>query len=191
MAIPKRIYIGDTLLETPRLILRRANPRDLNDFYEYAKVDGVGEMAGWKHHENIEESRNILKSFIDEQCVFVIEYKKNGKMIGTVGVHANDFAPNDPKLKDLTCAEIGYVLSKDYWGKGITPEAVYAVIECCFTKFDIDFLWVGHFEGNNQSKRVIEKCGFTFVSEDEYNAPALNKTFKCYKYIIFNPVRGL
>ena len=38
----------------------------LEDFYEYASVEGVGEMAGWKHHENIAESQSIMNSFIRE-----------------------------------------------------------------------------------------------------------------------------
>ena len=34
-------------LETERLVLRAFKDSDLNDFYEYASEDGVGEMAGW------------------------------------------------------------------------------------------------------------------------------------------------
>ena len=39
---------------------------NLEDFYEYASVEDVGEMAGWKHHENIAESQSIMNSFIRE-----------------------------------------------------------------------------------------------------------------------------
>ena len=39
---------------------------NLEDFYEYASVEGVGEMAGWKYHENIAESQSIMNSFIRE-----------------------------------------------------------------------------------------------------------------------------
>lgn len=50
------IDITNTIIETKRLILRSWRESDLNDFYEYASVDGVGEMAGWKHHESIKTS---------------------------------------------------------------------------------------------------------------------------------------
>lgn len=33
--------------ETDRLIIREWKETDLEDFYEYAKVDGVGQMACW------------------------------------------------------------------------------------------------------------------------------------------------
>ena len=42
--------INGKVLETQRLILREFKENDLTDFYEYASVDGVGEMAGWSHH---------------------------------------------------------------------------------------------------------------------------------------------
>ena len=56
--------------------------------------------------------------------------------------------------------EIGYVLSKDYWGNGLMPEAVSAVINYLFNEVGLDFLICGYFLFNGQSKRVQEKCGF-------------------------------
>jgi ribosomal-protein-alanine N-acetyltransferase len=80
---------------------------------------------------------------------------------------------------------IGYVLSKDYWGKGFMPEAVHAVIQFCFTVCGLDALTIGHFSTNAQSKRVIEKCGFTFVKKSEYYAKQLQETFEDMKYILY------
>lgn len=54
-------------LETDRLMLRPWREEDLEDFYRYASVPGVGEMAGWAAHENREQSAAILKLFIDEK----------------------------------------------------------------------------------------------------------------------------
>ena len=51
-------------LETERLILRNFKESDLDDLYEYAKVPGVGENAGWPHHEDIESTKKILNDFI-------------------------------------------------------------------------------------------------------------------------------
>ena len=42
-------------IETPRLVLRPWRDSDLEDFYEYASVEGVGEKAGWNHHQSLEE----------------------------------------------------------------------------------------------------------------------------------------
>ena len=40
-------YLNGLTIETERLILRPWKQTDLDDFFEYASVDGVGEMAGW------------------------------------------------------------------------------------------------------------------------------------------------
>ena len=45
-----KIAITDKRIETKRFILRPWVESDLNGFYEYACVEGVGEMADWKHH---------------------------------------------------------------------------------------------------------------------------------------------
>ena len=61
--------ITSQTLETERLILRAWRADDLEDFYAYASEPGVGERAGWKHHESREESRRILESFIRAQAL--------------------------------------------------------------------------------------------------------------------------
>ena len=54
------IDVTDLTLKTERLTLRPFRESDLQDLYNYARVDGVGQMAGWLPHKNLEESRTIL-----------------------------------------------------------------------------------------------------------------------------------
>lgn len=152
-----RIDLSNIVLKTERLILRPFSVDDLDDFYEYAKVEGVGEMAGWLHHKNKEETSFILKRFIENKKTFALVY--NNKVIGSLGIEEYNEGEL-PEFKDKTGRELGYVLSKDYWGQGLMPEAVKAVIRYCFEDLKIDFLVCGHFVENEQSKRVQEKCGF-------------------------------
>ncbi len=81
---------------------------------------------------------------------------------------------------------MGYVLSKAYWGKGLMPEAVLAVIEFCLNICKLDGLTIGHFSYNSQSKRVIEKCGFKFVKQSEYYAKQMDLTVDEMKYVLLN-----
>ncbi len=179
------IDVTNITIETDRLLLRPWKEADLNDFYEYASVDGVGEMAGWKHHDSIEISKKILKSFISQKNVFAIVYKENNKAIGSIGIHKS-WANDDEAFKNLKAKEIGYVLAKEYWGKGLMPETVNAVINLCFDKFKLDALTICHFNTNRQSKRVIEKCGFKFVKHSKYYAEQLQLTFADMQYILIN-----
>ena len=122
-----QIDITDTVLETPRLILRPWRESDLEDFFAYASVEGVGEMAGWKHHESIEVSRAILGDFMSHKNVFALAHRESGRVIGSLGLHPS-WANEDEAYRHLKVKEIGYVLSRDYWGQGLMPEAVKAVI---------------------------------------------------------------
>ena len=147
-------------LESDRLILREWEKEDANDLFNYASVPGVGEMAGWPHHKNIEESRYRVNKFIEEKHVFAIVLKDNNKVIGSVGVETYGLEDNLSEFFNYQGREIGYALSKDCWGQGIMPEAVNLVINYLFNVLDYDFLLCGHFDFNEQSKRVQEKCGF-------------------------------
>ena len=79
------VDVTNIRIETDRLILRAWRETDLADFYEYASVEGVGEMAGWNHHQSMEESRRILDFFISGKKTFALELKENGKVIGSLG----------------------------------------------------------------------------------------------------------
>ena len=161
----KPIDITGVVLTTDRLTLRPWRESDLNDFYEYASVDGVGQMAGWNPHRNLEESERILDSFIKHKKTFALEYQ--GKVVGSLGIEEYD-EKNYPELNDRQGREIGYVLSKDYWGRGLMPEAVKAVIAYLFDAAGLDFIIVGHFDWNSQSRRVVEKCGFRYIKTTKF-----------------------
>ena len=154
------VDITGVRLETERLILRPWTRADLEDFYAYSSIDGLGQMAGWTPHQSIEESKVILDLFIREKKTFAIELKETGCVIGSVGIEEPEPDPETEKLG----RELGYVLHKDHWGQGLMPEAVRAVIRWCFEELQYDYLTCSYFDWNVQSKRVIEKCGFRYFS---------------------------
>ena len=152
--------LNGKVIFTERLILRPFIQTDLDDFYEYASVEGVGEMAGWKHHENKEKSQEILNTFIEQDKVFAIVEKASGKVIGSLGVEEYGLEGALTEFSNYYGRELGFVLSKQHWGKGYMPEAVNAVVNYLFNELDLDFLTCGYYNFNTQSKRVQEKCGF-------------------------------
>lgn len=144
--------------------MRPFKETDLNDFYEYAKVDGVGQMAGWLPHRNKTETQKILEIFIKTKQTFAIVFQN--KVIGSIEVKHYEES-SCPEFRELQGREFGYVLSKDYWGQGIMAEAVKAVIDYLFEINNFDFLLCGCYEENYQSARVIEKCGFQYYKTIE------------------------
>ena len=151
------IDISNTVLKTDRLTLRPWAYSDLDDFYAYASVDGVGQMAGWIPHANREESRAILERFVEGKKTFALECR--GKVIGSLGIEEYN-EEKFPELSGKKCREIGYVLSKEFWGRGLMPEAVREVIRYLFESVGLEIILCAHFLSNRQSGRVQEKCGF-------------------------------
>ncbi len=144
-------------LSTERLLLRRFREEDLADFYAYASRPEVGPAAGWKPHDNLEESRAILAEFIAGEEVWAIVWKETGRVIGSVGLHGDSHRSSSPEVRML-----GYVLSPDYWGRGLMTEAARRMISHAFEELGAQILSVQHFSFNRRSRRVIEKCGFHY-----------------------------
>ena len=170
-------------LETERLILRPWRETDSKDLYEYAKSELVGPNAGWAPHKNEEESKAIINMFIENEDTYAVVLKSENKVIGGIGLH--DRQPYG-SVHDLKQREIGYVLNPDYWGQGIIPESVDRLLEYAFNDKDLDIIWCAHYEFNENSKRVIEKCGFKYRFKKEEKIKALdNKDVTTLYYNIF------
>ena len=75
-------------LRTARLLLRPWRPDDLEDFHTYARVDGVGQMAGWLPHKDREETQKILDLFISQHKTFALEWQ--GRVVGSLGIEPYD-----------------------------------------------------------------------------------------------------
>ncbi len=147
------------ILNTDRLILREWKEADSKDLYEYAKSELVGPNAGWPPHKNEEESKEIIRMFIENNETYAIVLKSENKVIGGIGLHNRK--PDD-SLSHLKQKEIGYVLNPKYWGNGFVPEAVNCLIKYGFNELNLDLIWCAHYDFNSNSKRVIEKCAFNY-----------------------------
>ena len=128
----------------------------------------------------------ILGSFIKHKKTFALEYK--GKVIGSLGIEEYS-EENYTELDALQGREIGYVLSKAYWGQGLMPEAVKAVINWLFHEVRLDFIIVGHFDRNAQSRRVIEKCGFQYIKTTKFET-RYDTVENSVEYILYHPERS-
>ena len=159
------IDISGVELTTARMTLRTWKQADLQDFFEYASVDGVGQMAGWLPHKTIQDSQKILDSFLEKKRTFALDYQ--GRVIGSLGVEYYS-ETESPELDSMRTRALGFVLSKDYWGRGLMPEAVNEVIRWLFEERKLDAILCAHFDWNTQSARVQQKCGFHFLKESVY-----------------------
>lgn len=154
-----RIFSKIPQIETERLLLRKLVPSDSEDMYEYSRLPSVTEYLLWEPHPDEDYTYRYL-CYVQTQYRsgdfydWAVTLKQSGKMIGTCGFTSFDL-PNGR-------GEVGYVLNPDVWGRGIAAEAVMAVLEFGFVQLGLERIEAKYIFGNDQSRRVMEKCGMTF-----------------------------
>lgn len=165
-------------IETERLVLRPVKESDAEDIFEYSKNPNVGIHAGWKPHENIGETREVMKHvFIDQEYVFGIVLRETGKMIGSIGL-----VP-DPKRQNPRARMVGYAIGEEHWGRGYMTEAVRAMVRFGFGECALDLVSAYCYPQNGRSRKVLTKCGFQYegllrLAEERYDGTVLDN--ECY-----------
>ncbi|MDE5844657.1 MAG: GNAT family N-acetyltransferase [Muribaculaceae bacterium] len=148
------------IIKTQRLILRSWQTSDDQELFKYASDPDIGPIAGWSPHKSVEESREIIKTVFSAPETYAVVLKSTGKPVGCCGImtadslHSIEMQPTE--------AEVGYWIGKPYWGMGLIPEAVNALLNRAFNDLNIKTVWCGYYDGNTKSKRVIEKVGFRY-----------------------------
>lgn len=146
-----------TCIQTERLILRPIEITDAPAIFDYGHRVEVARLAGFPANQSLEECRSFIEQDLqkpEEQArlrIYVICLKDLGNVIGTV---------NFTKEIEKDILEIGYVLHPAWWGKGLMPEAVSALIQYGFQNYNLRKIELVTYDYNKQSQRVAEKLGF-------------------------------
>ncbi len=146
-------------LETERLILRKMTPDDAEAVFAYASDPEVSRYTLWETHRSIEDSRAFLELVIQKyenggEPDWGIIYRGDHHFVGACGLvnweaeHAR--------------AEAGFVLSREYWGRGLMPEAVRAMIRFGFEAMNLNRIEARCIAENVASARVMEKAGMAY-----------------------------
>ena len=162
------------VLETERLILRPLSESDAESLYEYAKSPDVGPIAGWPPHKSVGESRYAITHFLNGSECYAVCLKEDNAAIGVIELKLNGHT--DMSERDNEC-ELGYWLGRPFWGRGLIPEAARALLRRAFTELGMQTVWCGYYDGNEKSRRVQEKCGFSYHhTTPDLNVPLLGET---------------
>lgn len=148
------------MIETERLILRPWCETDAKALYKYASDPDIGPVAGWPVHTSLENSLEIIRTVFAAPETYAVVLKETDEPVGCCGIMFSN-GLHTAEMKQCE-AEIGYWIGKPYWGQGLIPEAVKALLSRCFNELKLSAVWCGYYDGNVKSKRVCEKSGFKF-----------------------------
>lgn len=147
------------MLKTRRLILRPWREADADALYKYAKNPDVGPVAGWPAHTSTADSLRVIREILGKEETYALVLKETLEPIGSIGLLIGE-------RSDLNIGEdegeIGYWIGVPYWGVGLVPEALAALMHHAFVDLKLSALVCGYFEGNEKSRRVQDKCGFKY-----------------------------
>ncbi|HEY4282990.1 MAG TPA: GNAT family N-acetyltransferase [Chthoniobacterales bacterium] len=142
-------------LETPRLFLRKPRCEDaLLMFQAYAQDPAVTRYSMWRPHADISDSHAAIDRFLvcwESQISFVwfLFVRETNELIGSISARKEDQGFN-----------IGYLLARAYWGRGLMPEAIMSVVRWAFTEPWVAFVRAYCDKDNSASARALEKAGF-------------------------------
>ncbi len=144
-----------TTITAGRLLLRRLEIKDRDDFFRYRSLPEVYKYQSFMP-KNVTEVDDFIRGNHSNPNIpntwfqLAISKRDEDVLIGDIGIHF---------LEDNAQVEIGYTLAPSYQGKGYAIEALKAVINYLF--FDVKKHRVSaSVDPNNiKSIRLLEKLG--------------------------------
>lgn len=168
------------VLETERLILRPLKIADAEEVFQNWASDGeVARFMSWSTHRDVEVTREWLietEKNIEEEGFYDwgFERKSDHKLIGSGGIYFSE-------AKGMFT--LGYNLMKDCWHQGYTTEAAARILEFAVKELGQEKLFANHAKGNPYSGKVMEKVGFHYIGDGEYDSIDGTKHFEAREYL--------
>ena len=153
-------HIGTNEIETERLILRRFEHTDDEAMLKYWIADEkIQSLYSEPVYTTKEAVKELLDKYIssyenDDYYRWAIIEKTTGECIGQIAYFLVDSKNH--------FAEIEYCIGSEFQCNGFATEATKAVIAYGFDKMNLHKVQICTKTINLPSKRVIEKCGFTY-----------------------------
>ena len=153
-------HCGTQRLETERLILRKFVIEDAAAMYKnWASDEEVTKYLTWPAHSSEEISRIVTEDWVNAYSEenfyqWAIVLKDIEEPIGSMSVVHMD--------EDISMVHVGYCIGRNWWNKGITSEALKAVIAFFFDVVDVNRIEAKHDLQNPNSGKVMKKCGMKY-----------------------------
>ena len=154
-------HCGTRQIESERLILRRFRLEDASAMYEnWASDPEVTKFLTWPTHASPQISGQLLQSWIPcyedpRYYQWAIVLKENGDLpIGSISVVKMD--------EEIAMMHVGYCIGRNWWRRGITSEAMAAVLDFLFDEVGAERVEARHDPCNPNSGAVMRKCGMKY-----------------------------
>lgn len=157
-------------INTQRILMRKPSTKDIKEFYEILKKNDVGQWLGIGKGMSFKEAEQYVNQIIKHWKqhnfgVWALINQSTEEMMGHCGLRYID------DTKDI---EIIYLLDPKFWGNGYATEAGNAAKQFASNYLNIQNLIARVRTNNSKSKKVIDKLGFKFICDRDYNGRSLS-----------------
>ncbi len=163
------------IIHTQRLCLRPWNDADAPALFELARDPRIGMLCGWKPFERIDDAHEALSTVLAAPNSYAVTLSSTGELVGSIALRV------DADGTEAPIGDIGYWIGAPYWGNGYASEAGRAIIERA-KELGVETIILKYFDGNDASRRVSEKLGFTWRSrEEDVEYPLIGKRLTVHR----------
>ena len=166
-----------TRLITDRLMMRRAQPADVDAFHALVSHFDVVRMTSswpWPSDPAFTKSRCVP---CDPAMGMAGPVFHQRQLVGAMGV----------LCRDESGPELGYMFAPDHWSKGFASEMAAKLIAHVWARYDWDVIGATAFEDNPASVRVLSKLGFVETEPTTGRCRARNGDFPLRSFTLSRP----
>lgn len=165
-------------IQTERLILRPLRVTDAADVFEWVGDPVVNRYMPYPLYQNVAQVEDWIARIPEAENEFGFALRSTGKVIGSGSITW------DPQRNVY---ELGYNVSRAYWGLGYATEAAKAMLHWAHTMLNARDFAAEHVTVNAASGRVLQKCGFQFDHFGQYSRFDGSETFDASFYSLRLP----
>jgi RimJ/RimL family protein N-acetyltransferase len=153
-------------LQTERLLLRRWRDDDVEPLAEiYLQPEYLEHMRMHDLAETRLQIERFRRRWVEDGFShWAVEEPESGRMIGRIGLLRHHDWPEAPDP-----VEVGWVLHRDFWGRGLATEGGRASLRCWLEHLDDEELISITRPANRRSRAVMERLGLTRRGETHWH----------------------
>lgn len=154
------------MLESKRIILRKIETNDAPTLLKWGQDSVYHKSAGYQYLEDLSAAQKSIGQYRERPYSYGIVLKESGRLIGLVELYERGL---DEYNGLLITKDLGFLLDKNYWHRGLMTEALQLIINFAFEKLHQNQIWAGTFVSNENSQRLLKKLGFRYVYTTDYS----------------------
>lgn len=138
-------------LEGERIRLRPITIDDAEDMYEFTSDEETTHFI-YDAHTDLSQTQNVIGNYYLKEPIgkYAVALKESNKLIGIVEFRVHDYNNN---------GELGYTLSRHYWGNGYMNEACNLILDLAFNVLGVERVYAEHDVRNPASGNVLIRLG--------------------------------